>query len=152
MGQAGKGRMRLSMGHPKNVLTRSILGVERPDCAGMPPATSSRRRRPPRRRPPPSGTPFPPIPARCRQKSATHRGLTGKACALARMAPHRPARGPKVPPARQRTRANAAHARPTRLLSPPHCSLAKLRGKFHHILLAFMVELQPRARRGCTRA
>ena len=151
MGQ-GQPRIKLNFGHTKNVLSRSILGVVRPDCAGPRPATSSRRRRPPRRPPPPSGTPFPPIPARYRQKSPPHRGPAGIACTSARMAPHRPARGPKVHPARQRTCANAAHMRPARLLSPPHCSLAKLRGKFHHILLAFMVELQPRARRGCTRA
>ena len=118
MGQAGKGRMRLSMGHPKNVITHSILGVGRPDCAGFYPATSSRRRRPLRRRFPPSRTPFPPSPARCRKKSATQRGPAGKAGALARMAPHRPTRGPQLYPARHKTRANAAYARPARLFAP----------------------------------
>ena len=67
MGQ-GQPRIKLNFGHTKNVLTRSILGVVRLDCAGLHPATSSRRRRPPRRPPPPSGTPFPPIPARYRQQ------------------------------------------------------------------------------------
>ena len=154
MGQ-GQPRIKLNFGHTKNVLTRSIFGVVRPDCGGHHPATSSRRRRPTRRPPPPSGTPFPPIPARYRQKMPPHRGPAGIACASTRLAPHQPARGPKARPARRRTRATAAHARPARLLPPLHHFLANLAGKFHPfpiICLAFRMDLHSLARLWCTRA
>ena len=154
MGQ-GQPRIKLNFGHTKNVLTRSIFGVVRPDCGGHHPATSSRRRRPTRRPPPPSGTPFPPIPARYRQKMPPHRGPAGIACASTRLAPHRPARGPNDHPAHRRTRATAAHARPARLLPPPHYFLANSASNLHqifHNLSRIQGDLHSRARARVRRA
>ena len=133
MGQ-GQPRIKLNFGHTKNVLSRSILGVVRSDSAGLPPATHSRRRRPPVGRPRATRPPNSAIPARCRPGPVPDRGPAGAACARPRVASHRPARRPRVHPARRGTCANAAHAPPARLLYPQHHRPAALAGAPESIL------------------
>ena len=144
--------MKLTMARTKTVISRSILGVVRPDSAGLSPATHSRRRRPPVGRPRTTRPPNSAIPARCRPGPVPDRGPAGAACARPRFASHRPARRPRVSPARRGTCANAAHAPPARLLYPQHHRPAKLTGHFEPICLSLRANLHSRARRARTRA
>ena len=133
MGQ-GRPRMKLTMARTKTVISRSILGVVRSDSGDLCPGTHSRRRRPPVGRPRTTRPPNSAIPARYRPGPVPDRGPAGAACARPRVASHRPARRPRVPPARRGTCANAAHAPPARLLYPQHHRPAALAGAPESIL------------------